>query len=47
MRTISNQELMNINGGGFSFGILAGIGAFLVLVGGIVDGFLRPKTCND
>ncbi len=46
MKIINDQELLNISGGGFSFGLLAGIGALIVMGVGIIDGYLRPKSCE-
>ena len=42
---ISNEELQEMNGGGF-LGI-AGIITGIVFVIGVIDGFVRPKKCND
>ncbi len=42
---IEEAKLHNINGG-FSIGILAGIGAIITLIAGIFDGYMRPLKCN-
>ncbi len=44
MKELDRTELMKINGGGFGIGLL--IGAGIVLIAGIVDGFVRPLKCN-
>lgn len=44
MKELDRKELMKINGGGFGIGLL--IGAGIVLIAGIVDGFVRPLKCN-
>lgn len=43
---LSKEELYNINGGGIKFGVYAAIGCFITFIVGIVDGFLRPLSCN-
>ena len=42
---LDNNELKSIRGG-FSWSILAGVGAFITLIVGIADGYLRPLKCN-
>lgn len=44
---LSNQELMNINGGTkkVTFGLIAG--GLITLIIGIIDGYLRPLKCNS
>ncbi len=46
MEELSDLELMDVQGGGISFGtgliIVAGV-AFLI---GVVDGIVRPLRCN-
>lgn len=44
MKELDRKELMKINGGGIGIGLL--IGAGIVLIAGIVDGFVRPLKCN-
>lgn len=44
MQKISNSELMNITGGGLGLGFI--LGAVIVVISGIVDGFLRPIGCR-
>lgn len=46
MEKLNNIELENIQGGGLSWGVLAGIvsgGIFLI---GVLDGYLRPYKCR-
>lgn len=46
MQELNSEELMEIQGGGISFGtgllIVAGV-AFII---GVVDGIVRPLKCN-
>lgn len=49
MEEITNNELITINGGGKkslwgAFGIVLGV--IGTLIAGIIDGYLRPLTCN-
>jgi len=44
MIKLTKNELMNINGGGIKLGLL--IGAGIVFVIGLIDGFVRPLKCN-
>lgn len=41
---LDKKELMKVNGGGFGLGLL--IGAGVVFLIGVVDGFVRPLKCN-
>lgn len=43
---LENKELMNISGGGFKYGIAALIGGLITFLVGVVDGYLRPLSCN-
>ena len=43
---LSKEELENIYGGGAGL-IIVGICAFVALAAGIIDGFVRPLTCNE
>lgn len=45
MRELDKKELMKINGGGFGLGLL--IGAGVVFLVGVVDGFVRPLKCHN
>lgn len=43
MKKLTDEELMNINGGKISVYVLGGIATFII---GLVDGWLRPLSCN-
>ena len=43
MKKINKKELKNINGGGFGLWVL---GASIVFLIGVVDGYTRPLKCN-
>lgn len=49
MNNLSNQELININGGGIKLSMASflGISAIVSFVIGAVNGFLRPLTCSS
>lgn len=44
MEKISNNELKQINGGGFGLGLL--IGGLATFVIGVIDGFVNPLKCR-
>ena len=46
MKELKVDELVNISGGGFSFGIFALIGAGISFIIGVIDGYVRPLSCN-
>lgn len=46
MKSLNKEEMMNIKGGGLSAWAIAGIGALLVFLSGVIDGFARPLACN-
>ena len=46
MKKINDEELMNVTGGGFNVGIVAGIAATMAFVIGIFDGIVRPLKCR-
>lgn len=46
MKNLTNEELKEISGGGFHFGILAGIVAGVSFIIGVIDGLVRPLKCN-
>ncbi len=46
MNELTKDELKNINAGGFSFGIGIAIGAGLIFIIGLIDGYVRPLACN-
>lgn len=41
---ITNEELKKINGGGFN--LFLAIGAGIVFLIGLIDGYVRPLKCN-
>lgn len=41
---LDKEELEQINGGGFGLGLL--IGAGIVFLIGVIDGYVRPLKCN-
>lgn len=43
---LSKKELLQVQGGGISMGILTLIGAGIVFLVGVVDGYVRPLKCN-
>lgn len=49
MAEITNEELITITGGGKKgvWGIIGvALGVIGTLIAGIIDGYLRPLTCN-
>ena len=46
MNTLISDKLKRINGGGFSFSLVAAIGAGLTFLIGLVDGYFRPLPCR-
>lgn len=46
MKKIEKDELIKINGGGMSVGLGLLIGAGVVFIIGLIDGFVRPLKCN-
>lgn len=44
--TLNKKELLNVSGGGISIGVLTLIGAGIVFLIGVIDGFVRPLKCN-
>ena len=47
IKQISNDELQKINGGGLSILAVAGIVSGAVFLIGVIDGYVRPKKCNE
>lgn len=43
---LEKKELLEINGGGLSIGVWGLIGAGVVFLIGVIDGFVRPLKCN-
>lgn len=46
MRELRKEEMLNIKAEGLSAGAIAAIGAGIVFVIGILDGFVRPFRCR-
>lgn len=46
MILLNENELNNIHGGGFSYGIAMFIGGLITFVIGMIDGYVRPLKCN-
>lgn len=44
---LENKQLQEVNAGGFSIGLLFGIGAAITFLIGVVDGFVRPLACHE
>ena len=44
MQKLKNEELLDVTGGGYGLGLL--IGGLVVVISGIVDGYLRPLKCH-
>ena len=44
---LSRDDLINITGGGkINYGLLSAISAGIMFLIGLVDGYLRPLSCN-
>ena len=43
---LTNNEMLNITGGGINWSVVSIVGAALALIAGVVDGFFRPLRCN-
>ena len=46
MRELSADNLKKIDGGGISVWGAIGIAAGVIFVIGVIDGFVRPLSCN-
>ncbi len=46
MEVLKEENLMQINGGAISSGLLIGIVGGLIFIIGVVDGILRPYKCR-
>lgn len=44
MEKLNDKELKKISGGGLGLGIL--IGAGIIFLIGVIDGYIRPLKCN-
>ena len=47
MKKVDDLELEKIQGGGFSWGIAAGIVAAITFIVGVIDGFTNPVKCRN
>lgn len=47
MNKVNEKDLEKIQGGGFSWGIAAGIIAAVTFIVGVVDGYVNPIKCNN
>ena len=45
METLKKDEMKRIKGGGISVWVMVGIGAAIVFLSGIIDGFVHPESC--
>ncbi len=43
---LSNEDLLKVEGGGISFGVGLAIVSGLIFIGGLVSGYMNPKSCN-
>ena len=46
MKELKKDELMKVNGGGFSIGLGFLIGGLTTFIIGVIDGYVRPLKCN-
>ena len=46
MKTMTKDELLNIDGGAIRWGIAALITAGITFIAGVIDGIVRPLNCN-
>ena len=46
MEKLNKKELVNVSGGGISLGVGLLIGAGVIFIIGVIDGFIRPLKCN-
>lgn len=44
MKELNKKELMKVNGGGWGIGLA--IGAGIIFLIGVIDGYTRPLKCN-
>ena len=43
---LSQEELYNTQGGGLKIGFFAILGGVITFVVGLIDGYIRPLSCN-
>ena len=46
MKELKKEELKEINGGGFSWGLASLIAAGATFIIGVIDGYVRPLACR-
>jgi len=46
MREIEDHELEKVRGGASSSWVGIGIGALVIFIIGVIDGYTRPMSCN-
>lgn len=47
MREIEENELEKVRGGASSSWVGLGIGALVIFIIGVIDGYTRPLSCNE
>lgn len=47
MKSLEDEKLKMIKGGGINWSLMAGIGAVVSFFVGIVDGLINPQKCNN
>lgn len=47
MINLEDEELKKVNGGGLSLWGAIGIVTGVIFVIGVIDGFVRPLSCNE
>lgn len=43
---LQDEELMSLTGGAIKYGLWTVIGGVITFIIGIIDGYLRPLSCN-
>ncbi len=46
MRKLTNEELLNVDGGGLKIGLAFALAAGVSFLIGVIDGIIRPLRCN-
>lgn len=44
---LTNKEMYQVSGGGISWGLVAGLGAAIVYLIGIISGYTNPSKCSN
>lgn len=44
---LTNKEMYQVNGGAIHWGIVAGIGAILTYLIGVISGYTNPSKCSN